>query len=68
MDTISPVAGRKAASSIDEFCAEHSISRALFYILKKAGKAPRIMKVGARQVISIEAAADWRRQMETEDA
>ena len=49
-----------AAYSITQFCAAHSISRATFYNLVKAGASPRIMQVGKRRLISREAAADWR--------
>ena len=54
----------RKASSIDEFCAAHGISRAMFYKIQKQGRGPRIMAVGTRQLISDEAAAEWRRQME----
>jgi len=54
--------GRKAAS-IDAFCADHSISRASFYRLLKAGQAPRLLKVGTKQLITEEAAAEWRAAM-----
>jgi hypothetical protein len=50
--------------SIDEFCTAHRISRASFYNYVKAGHGPRLMKVGGRTLISVEAAADWRRGME----
>ena len=40
------------AYSIAGFCAAHSISRASFYNLLKAGAAPRIMRVGTRVLIS----------------
>lgn len=64
MDTIqSNVTGRKAFS-ISEFCALHNISRSTFYNLKKVGKAPAEMEVMGRRLISEEAAATWRRQME----
>lgn len=64
MDAIEPgITGRKAFS-IDEFCRAHGISRAFFYKIAKSGKSPRLMKVGSRRLISEEAAADWRRQME----
>ncbi len=53
-----------AAYGVDEFCAAHGISRAKFYDLLKIGKGPRVMKVGTRTLISREAAADWRREME----
>lgn len=52
------------ALSVVEFCERHRITKPTFYELVKRGTAPRIMKVGRRTLISIEAAADWRRQME----
>lgn len=52
------------ASSITEFCNQHSISRALFYKLQKQGKAPRVMTVGRRKLISNEAAKEWREAMQ----
>ena len=68
MDFTQPgVTGRKAFS-INEFCADHGISRATYYNLRKLGKAPVEMEVNARRLISVEAAAAWRRQMETADA
>ena len=57
-------AGDHLALSIDEFCARHSISRAHYYNLKKAGLGPREMPLGTRVLISVEAAAEWRRQRE----
>jgi predicted DNA-binding transcriptional regulator AlpA len=59
----------KSALTVDEFCEAHGgISVPFFYKLIKQGKAPRIMKIGARTLISQEAAADWRRAMEEETA
>lgn len=57
------VTGRKAFS-IPEFCQSHGISVATFYNLAKDGKSPRVMCVGARRLISEEAATEWRRTME----
>jgi len=54
----------KQAHSIDEFCASHDICRATLYNLWRAGNGPRFMRVGSRRLISVEAASDWRRQME----
>ncbi|MBX3708270.1 MAG: hypothetical protein KIT56_03485 [Gammaproteobacteria bacterium] len=54
----------KNSLSIPEFCYAENISRSLFYKLKKEGNAPRLMRVGRRILISIEAAKDWRKQME----
>ncbi|PSO30123.1 hypothetical protein [Bradyrhizobium sp. MOS002] len=53
------------AYSIPEFCAAHGISEVLYYRLGRAGLGPRIMKVGSRTLISIEACAEWRRERET---
>jgi hypothetical protein len=62
-----PLADLKAYS-VPEFCTVHGISRAFFYSLRKKGRGPVEMKVAARTLISVEAAAAWRRQMETEAA
>jgi hypothetical protein len=54
----------RAAFTIAEFCEAHRISRSKLYQLWAAGIGPRFMKVGVKVLISIEAAADWRRQSE----
>ncbi|HRQ59638.1 MAG TPA: hypothetical protein PLN31_19650 [Azoarcus taiwanensis] len=54
----------RGAYSVDEFCQAHDLSRVTFYKLLKAGKGPRIMRVMTRTLISAEAAAEWRREME----
>lgn len=54
----------RKASSIDEFCAAHCLSRSMFYKLMNSGRGPRLMTVGTRKLVSDEAAAEWRRQME----
>lgn len=53
---------------INSFCSAHKISRALFYLLVKKGRGPRIMKAGRRTLITKEAAAKWREKMEQETA
>jgi hypothetical protein len=65
------VTGRKAgapvaisALSIEQFCNSHGISLDLYYKLQRQGLGPRTMKVGSRTLISIEAAAEWRRARE----
>ena len=68
MDTIQGNVTGKACYSVDEFCAAHSISRAMFYKIRAEGKGPRVMSVGARTLISSEAAADWRRECESASA
>lgn len=54
------------AWTVDEFCREYRISRGTFYNLLKAGRGPKIMKVGSRTLISAEAGAAWCRRMEDE--
>lgn len=56
----------KPTYSIPGFIADHHISRAFFYKLVNEGKGPRLMKIGRRTLISAEAAADWRAQMEAQ--
>ena len=57
----------KPSLTIPEFCAGHgNISKSFFHKLVNEGKGPRLMKVGRRTLISIEAAAAWRAQMEAQ--
>lgn len=58
----------RPTSTIAQFCADHNISRTHLHNLQKAGKGPRLMKLGRRILISAEAAADWRRHIEFETA
>jgi predicted DNA-binding transcriptional regulator AlpA len=51
--------------SIKQFCAAHSISRSFFYKLSQLGRGPRLSKIGARTLISAEAAAEWRQKLAT---
>lgn len=53
------------ANSVLLFCKTHGISRATFYNLMKRGEGPIVMRVGRRTLVSDEAAAAWRRRMET---
>ncbi len=54
--------------SVENFCSRHGISRAYLYLLWRRGEGPAYMQVGARRLVSREAAADWRRQMERRTA
>ena len=54
------IAVERATYSIDEFCTAHGIGKAHFYVMRKRGDGPRVMKVGTRTLISVEAAAEWR--------
>lgn len=53
-----------SAFDIKGFCAAHSMSRAHFYSLMNRGEGPRIMRVGRKVLISVEAAAEWRAAQE----
>ena len=54
------------AYTVDGFCDAHGFGRSLFYKLQCANKGPRTFKAGRRTLISVEAAAEWRRRMENE--
>lgn len=56
----------KQSFSVQEFCNLNSISRAKFYLLIKECKAPKMMKIGRRRLISAESALNWRLRMEAE--
>ena len=58
----------QSAYTIAEFCSAYRVSRTHLHNLMKAGKGPRIMKLGRRVLISPEAADDWRCQLEQESA
>jgi predicted DNA-binding transcriptional regulator AlpA len=50
---------QKHPRSIDGFCARWGICRASFYNLRKQNKAPAILRVGSRSIITPEAEAEW---------
>ena len=52
------------AYSIRRFCERHDISEAFFHKLRALGLGPVVMKVGARTLVSREAAARWRVERE----
>jgi hypothetical protein len=52
------------AYSIAEFVELHGISIDSYFKLARSGLGPRTMKVGARTLISVEAAEAWRRERE----
>jgi hypothetical protein len=54
----------RTAFSIREFCESVGISVDLYYKLKRLGRGPREMKVGARTLISVESATEWRHNQE----
>ena len=60
--------GERDCYSVNEFCSRHDICPATFYMLLKEGNGPKIIKVGARTLISRESAAEWRKRLEHETA
>ena len=52
------------AFSIKHFCAAHGICVETYFRMQRAGIGPSVMKVGSRTMISVEAAAAWRRERE----
>ena len=54
--------------SVPDFCRAHSISKSMLYKEVKANRGPRLSKCGARTLISVDAAAEWRRELERQAA
>jgi hypothetical protein len=50
--------------TVAEFCSAHKISRSKLYELWRSGIGPRSIKIGSRNLITAEAACEWRRQLE----
>jgi len=59
-----PPDGPVDAYTIQEFCRRNGISERMFFKMQSLGLAPRLMSVGTRKLVSIEAAAEWRRARE----
>ena len=51
------------AYGVSEFCTRFGFSRALLYKLWKSGGGPRRAKVGARIIITRQAATAWRQAL-----
>lgn len=64
MSERSTAATERRAYHVTEFCRAYGISRALFYELLRAGKAPRTFTVGRRRLVSVESAERWRQRRE----
>jgi excisionase family DNA binding protein len=45
--------------TVDDICAEHGISRQLFYRMQREGKGPKTFKIGRCVRISETAANEW---------
>jgi len=57
-----------ATYSINEYCKREKISRARLYNEWKEGRGPRFYHRGSRRLITVEAADEYRRQLEAETA
>lgn len=53
--------------SVAAFCAAFGIARSTFYRLLQNGRGPTVIHLGRRTLISVEAADEWRRRLETSD-
>lgn len=65
---LSPAPVPRQCFTVNEFCEAHRISRSHFYDLVRRGAGPRFFKAGLSTLISVEAAAEWRRRLEAETA
>jgi hypothetical protein len=54
--------GPPDAYTIVEFCRQHRISRAQYYVLRNKGLAPDETRLLGRVIITKESAARWRRK------
>jgi hypothetical protein len=54
------------AYSVRKFAKRHDLSPSFVYAEWRAGRGPRYMQVGDRRIITREAGADWRRELEAE--
>lgn len=52
------------AYSIKQFCELHGVSLDFYFKLQRQGFGPKVMRIGARTLISVESAAAWRRDRE----
>ena len=55
---------QRDAFSLREFADRHGISISHLFEMLKDGRGPITMRVGRRRLVSVEAAAAWRREME----
>jgi predicted DNA-binding transcriptional regulator AlpA len=56
--------GRPALLTVPDVLREIRVSRAFFYKMVKAGKGPRLTKLGDRTLVSAENLSDWLAQRE----
>jgi hypothetical protein len=58
----------RGAFAFEEWCRYRGFCRATGYNLLKRGKGPKIIKVGARTIVTVEADAEWVARMQAETA
>jgi hypothetical protein len=54
----------KTARTVREFCVRNNISVSMFYKLRNAGKAPRLIYIGTKPLITDAAEKAWLRELE----
>jgi hypothetical protein len=54
--------------TIGEFCLRNRFSRQFYYVLRAKGQGPTEIRLGARVLISREAADEWRYRMQSQDS
>jgi hypothetical protein len=60
--------GERDAYSIQEFCRRNGFSVSFHHKLQRQGIGPRLMRLGKRTLVTIEAADAWRHEREAESA
>lgn len=55
----------KQAFTISEFCRAYGVSRGRLHELEQAGLAPQIYRIASKPYVSVSAAEEWQRRMET---
>jgi hypothetical protein len=56
--------GARYAFTISEFCEAHRVSKSWLYQQWTLGRGPRVKQIGTKKIITVEDAAEWRRQRE----
>ena len=63
-DVVEALQRIKPVMSVEEFCERHGITKPTYYKMRAIGREPRTIQIGRRRLITVEAAADWRREAE----
>jgi len=50
----------RGAYSIKQFAQAHGLSESMVFKLMRDGRGPRLLRLGRRTLITVEAAAEWR--------